>query len=308
MDALSNVLSLLKINKSKVTGLDAGGDWAISFPAFEGIKFNTILKGHCWIKSEDEQNPLLFEEGDCALLTRGEPFIATNNLNSPAVDSSCVYDGKGGKITVWNGGGDFFLISISFDFDGDIGSMLTKALPPFVHLKNASNQVSVLQWAIQQLSIELMEDTLGNELMTNHLAQIMLLQVLRFWLGPGQERYTGWLAALSDQRLVRSMNAMHMKPDYPWSVAELGNIAGMSRTSFTEHFRKVVGQSPINYLIDWRMQLAVDMLIRSEKKILNIAYEVGYQSEAAFSTAFKRIFSCSPTQYRTARLDTSKQL
>ncbi|MCU4347709.1 AraC family transcriptional regulator [Acinetobacter lactucae] len=298
MDALSHVLSLLRIKHSNGAGLDAGGDWAINFPAYDGIKFNVVLKGQCWVKTQDDEEPFLVKAGDCVLLTRGKPFIAATDLNLPTIESSTIFDMNVGKISVLNGGGDFFLIGISFDFEGDTWSMLTSALPSFVHLKNVSNQVSVLKWAIEQLSIEIKEETLGNELMTSHLAQIMLLQVLRFWLGPGQTRYTGWLAALSDHRLIRSMNVIHEKPMYSWTVAELAVIAGMSRTTFTQHFSKVVGQSPINYLTSWRMQLAADMLLRSEKKVINIAYTVGYQSEAAFSAAFKRMYGHSPTQYR----------
>ncbi|WP_224970548.1 AraC family transcriptional regulator [Acinetobacter oleivorans] len=300
MDALSHVLSLLRIRHSNGTGLDAGGDWAINFPAYGGIKFNAVLKGQCWVKNQDDE-PFFVKAGDCVLLTRGKPFIAATDLNLPTIESSTVFDMNVGKISILNSGGDFFLIGISFDFEGDTWGMLTSALPSFVHLKNVSNQVSVLKWAIEQLSVEIREQSLGGELMTSHLAQIMLLQVLRFWLGPGQTRFTGWLAALSDQRLIRSMNAIHEKPMYPWAVAELAAIAGMSRTTFTQHFSKVVGQSPFNYLKNWRMQLAADMLLRSERKVINIAFAVGYQSEAAFSTAFKRRYGCSPTQYRAAK-------
>ncbi|ENK4861351.1 AraC family transcriptional regulator [Acinetobacter baumannii] len=300
MDALSHVLSLLKIKHSNGAGLDAGGDWAINFPAYDGIKFNAVLKGQCWVKNPDDES-FLVKAGDCVLLTRGKPFIAATDLNLPTVESSTVFDMNVGKISILNGGGDFFLIGISFDFEGDTWGMLTSALPSFVHLKNISNQVSVLKWAIEQLSLELKEETLGSELMISHLAQIMLLQVLRFWLGPGQNRYTGWLAALSDHRLIRSINAIHEKPTYSWTVAELAAIAGMSRTTFTQHFTKVVGHSPFNYLTNWRMQLAADMLLRSERKIINIAFAVGYQSEATFSTAFKRRFGFSPTQYRAAK-------
>lgn len=300
MDALSHVLSLLKIKHSNGAGLDAGGDWAINFPAYDGIKFNAVLKGQCWVKNPDDES-FLVKAGDCVLLTRGKPFIAATDLNLPTVESSTVFDMNVGKISILNGGGDFFLIGISFDFEGDTWGMLTSALPSFVHLKNISNQVSVLKWAIEQLSLELKEETLGSELMISHLAQIMLLQVLRFWLGPGQNRYTGWLAALSDHRLIKSINAIHEKPTHSWTVAELAAIAGMSRTTFTQHFTKVVGHSPFNYLTNWRMQLAADMLLRSERKIINIAFAVGYQSEAAFSTAFKRRFGFSPTQYRAAK-------
>lgn len=298
MDALSHVLSLLRIKKCFSTGLDIGGDWAINFPAYEGIKFNVVLQGKCWVKIEDNDEPFLVNAGDCVLLTRGKPFLAATDLSLQAIEASMIYDENVGKIAQWNSGGDFFLIGINFSFDGDIWGMLTNSLPSFVHLKDASNQISVLDWAIKQLNYELQEDVLGGDLMTSHLAQIMLLQVLRVWLNSDQKKYAGWLAALAEPRLVQSINAIHIKPEHPWTVAELASIANMSRTSFSEHFRNTVGKAPIDYLIDWRMQLAADMLKRTERKVIDISFTIGYQSEAAFSTAFRRIFGCSPIQFR----------
>lgn len=304
MDVLSQVLLLLKISQCRGTGLDAGGDWSIHFQSFEGIKFNAVLKGQCWVTTQDQEEPYLVEAGDCILLSRGEPFIAATDLSMAPINSSLVYQDRSKKVAIWNGGGDFLLVGFSFKFTGDIWQMLTNALPAFILLKNASHQVSVLNWAIAQLSIELKEESLGGELMTNHLAQMMLLQVLRVWLGPEQIRYKGWLAALADHRLLRSMNAIHAQPNYSWSVAELAAEAGMSRTSFATHFENVVGQSPIRYLTYWRMLLAADLLINGDEKISTIAYSVGYQSEAAFSTAFKRLYNSAPSDYRVKKRTT----
>ncbi len=138
--------------------------------------------------------------------------------------------------------------------------------------------------------------------MIGHLAQIMFLQVLRLWLSSKENVHIGWLAALSDLRLAQSIGAIHADPAHNWTVAELAAIASMSRTSFSEHFRRTVGQAPIDYVIRWRMQLAADMLKRTEKRVTHIGYAVGYQSEAAFSTAFRRIFGLSPVQYRQKQL------
>ncbi|WP_244537157.1 helix-turn-helix domain-containing protein [Methylobacterium pseudosasicola] len=132
--------------------------------------------------------------------------------------------------------------------------------------------------------------------MAYHLAQIMLLQVLRLWLA--SERPAGWLGALADPRLTRALGALHAEPARRWSLAELAGRAGMSRTTFADRFRAVVGQPPLAYLAGWRMQLAADRLRRSNEGVADIAYAVGYESETAFRTAFRRRMRCTPMQYR----------
>lgn len=110
MDVLSQVLLLLKISQCRGTGLDAGGDWSIHFQSFEGIKFNAVLKGQCWVTTQDQEEPYLVEAGDCILLSRGEPFIAATDLSMAPINSSLVYQDrskKGGDLE-WRGR---FLIS-----------------------------------------------------------------------------------------------------------------------------------------------------------------------------------------------------
>lgn len=138
----------------------------------------------------------------------------------------------------------------------------------------------------------------GAVLMTEHLAQIMLLQVLRLWLSAEGARSPGWLGGLADQRLAKAIGAIHREPGRRWTLADLAAVAGMSRTSFAERFRASVGQSPIDYLYRWRMQLAASRLRHSSDTVACIAFSFGYESQAAFSSAFRRAWGCSPGRYR----------
>jgi AraC-like DNA-binding protein len=135
-------------------------------------------------------------------------------------------------------------------------------------------------------------------LMVEHLAQIMLVQVLRLWLAYGTDKPAGWLAALSDPRLTRALSAMHAEPARRWTLAELGVIAGMSRSVFAARFRDAVGQPPLDYLIRWRMVLAADRLKRTNDSVGAIGFSIGYASEAAFCTTFRRVVGCAPGNYR----------
>lgn len=199
-------------------------------------------------------------------------------------------------IATCNGGGDFFLIGGRFAFEGDHAGLLFGALPAIVHIRDATNQAAVLRWALEQLALELKQGSPGGALMADHLAQIMLLQVLRLWLASGKQ--SGWLGALADHRLTRALGAMHAEPQRRWTLVELAGLAGMSRTTFAERFRDVVGQTPLDYLASWRMRLAADRLHRSADSVAAIGFSVGYESEAAFSTAFRRVTGRTPMQYR----------
>ncbi|MCB8830034.1 cupin domain-containing protein, partial [Escherichia coli] len=114
LDPLSDVLSLLRPKSAISAGLDAGGDWAIRFPPHEGIKFNAVMRGSCWVQVEGESEPQRIEAGDCFLLTRGRPFQFATDLSLPAIDSPSIYDRAVDGIATCNGGGDFFLIGGRF--------------------------------------------------------------------------------------------------------------------------------------------------------------------------------------------------
>jgi AraC-like DNA-binding protein len=298
LDPLSDVLALLRPKSAISAGLDAGGDWAIRFPPHEGIKFNAVMRGACWVQVDGESEPQRIEAGDCFLLTRGRPFQFATDLSLPAIDSPSIYDRAVDGIATCNGGGDFFLIGGRFSFEGDHTASLFDALPAVLHVHDASAQAAVLRWALEQLADELKARPPGGALMAEHLSQIMLLQVLRLWLSSEGPKAPGWLGALADPRLARAIGAMHANPGRKWALAELANIAGMSRTSFAERFRNVVGQTPLDYLIHWRMRLAADRLRRTDERVCAIALSVGYESEAAFSTTFRRIMGTSPGRYR----------
>ena len=254
------------------------------------------MRGSCWVSVAGEAERLRIEAGDCFLLTRGLPFLFATDNPPPPIDSATIYDYAVDGIATCNGGGDFFLIDGRFAFEGDHAGLLFGALPAIVHIRDATNQAAVLRWALEQLALELKQGSPGGALMADHLAQIMLLQVLRLWLASGKQ--SGWLGALADHRLTRALGAMHAEPQRRWTQVELAGLAGMSRTTFAERFRDVVGQTPLDYLASWRMRLAADRLHRSADSVAAIGFSVGYESEAAFSTAFRRVTGRTPMQYR----------
>ena len=301
MDPLSDVLSLLKPRSYISAGLDAGGEWALSFAAPDGIKFNAVIRGACWVSVEGHPEPQRLEEGDCFLLTRGRPFVLATDQSLEPTDSGPIYATATKGIAVCNGGGDFFLVGGRFAFSGDHAEALFGTLPPIVHVREASNQASVLRWSLDQLATELRDRQPGGFLVAEHLAHIMLVQILRLHLTA--QDGVGWFFALFDRQMGAVMSAMHSDPAHRWTVEELARLAGMSRSSFAQRFRQVVGAPPMEYLTRWRMLVAGDRLRNSSENISSIAMSLGYESESAFSTAFKRTMLCSPRQYQRQHLN-----
>jgi AraC-like DNA-binding protein len=295
MDPLSDVLSLLKPRSSISAGLDAGGSWSIRFPPPDGIKFNAVLRGSCWL-SVNCGEPLWLEQGDCFLLTRALPFLLASDLNLAPIDSGPIYKVAENCVATVNGRGEFFLIGGRFSFAGRHAALLFESLPPILHVREASSQASVLRWALDHLAAELAERRPGGSLVSEHLAHIMLVQVLRLYLAaqPG----SGWLHAFVDRQIGPVVAAINAAPAHRWTLNELAALAGMSRSTFALRFRQVVGTSPMEYLTRWRMLLAGERLRNSPDKVAAIAASLGYESESAFSTAFKRVMSASPRQYQ----------
>jgi len=298
VDPLSDVLASLKPRTYLVHTLDAGDDWAIRFPAHAGVKFDAVLRGSCWLVSEGEAEPLHLVQGDCFLLTSGRSFVLTSDLALPPVDylEALSFDSK--RVARCKSGGDCFLIGGHFSFEANHVDALLRCLPGVVHISSTSNQASVLRWALDLFADEINKNEPGGALTAEHLAHIMLIQVLRLYLKSKEAVETGWLFALGNLQLTAAISAMHDDIARRWTLSEMAKIAGMSRSGFAARFKTRVGSSPMEYLTRWRMQVAGNHIRTKETTIATIAHEVGYESEAAFSTAFKKVHGHSPRVHR----------
>lgn len=297
MDPLSDVLSLLKLHTYISGGFEAGGEWSIAFGQHEGIKFYAAVSGECWLSVEGVPDAVRVKSGDCFLLPRGLAFRVASDLTLKPVDAFTILPAvRDGGITCYNGGGDFFSVGGHFALTGDYASVLLGMLPPIVHIRNESDK-AVLRWCAERMRQELREPQPGGFLVAQQLATMMLVQALRLHLAEGLKGGVGWLFALADKQMAAALRAMHDDPAGRWTLQSLAERAGMSRTTFALKFKETVGASPIEYLTRWRMMVAGDRLVNSSDPVSAIALSLGYESESAFSTAFKRVMGCSPRQY-----------
>ena len=179
---------------------------------------------------------------------------------------------------------------------GDHAAILLGALPPIVHIREETDKAA-LRWSVERMMQELRDPQPGSALVVQHLAQMLLVQALRAHLAEGARGGVNWLFALADKQMSAAIDAMHADPSRRWTLQDLAERAGMSRSTFALRFKETVGSSPMDYLTRWRMLLAGDRLTSSGDPISVISPALGYESESAFSTAFKRVMGCSPRQY-----------
>lgn len=245
-------------------------------------------------------HPIWLEEGDCFLLSRGRSVVLGSDLSLPRVNAEDLYSHAVHGVAHYGDTEDCSIIGGRFTF-GDDADILFDSLPIVIVVKSNSSQAAVLQWALQQLVHELSTPSPGSVLMAQHLGHIMLVQALQIYLTHEGSSTPGWLSSLFQPRISTVIQAIHATPAKRWTVENLAEVAGISRSTLALQFKQVVGLPPLEYVAHWRMQLAARALRGSQVTISSISQALGYESDSAFSNAFKRIMKCSPKDYRMKR-------
>jgi len=215
-----------------------------------------------------DQAPVVIDTGDLVLLPRGPGH------------SHIVASHPGATVIVCR-----------FWFDPDSLRAMIFALPRLIHIRRAEG-AEWIDGICRFLMIEAGDVQPGGALMISRLIDLIVIRALRSWVQQGQS--SGWLGGLADPRIARSLKAIHEEPMQRWSIDALAGSAGMSRSSFSERFTALVGRSPLRYQNEWRLRLAREMLARRDARVGEIGLRIGYESEAAFSRAYKEFFGHSP--------------
>jgi AraC-like DNA-binding protein len=177
--------------------------------------------------------------------------------------------------------------------------LLLRTLPPVVHVDQGSAVGAAVRGHVQRLFEEIIADRVGSDFAIRQYGQLLLLDVVRGYL-QDPDMPAGWLKVLADDRLRPALALIHEHPARGWSLEDLARAASMSRTTFAERFRQTAGTPPLSYLNNWRMLLAQRALRSTDTQVRTLALELGYSSESAFSTAFKRRVGESPLSYRAS--------
>jgi AraC-like DNA-binding protein len=300
MDPLSDVLSLLDARNVLAACLTAGGRWCVSSPRYQGIRFGAVMQGSCFLEVEGMTQPISLQAGECYLLTDGHPYRIGSDLTANALDISEVFARVANGSAHLGTQENFTLLAGRFDLDPIHTGLLLDSLPPVIHIASPSEQADTLRWVLERLAIERLSEKPGASSMVEHLAHILLVETLRAYLAR-EAPASGWLAGITDPKIGASLRLIHHAPAQKWTLGALATSAGMSRSAFALRFKTLVGTSPIDYLLDWRMRQAGKALMTTKEAVFQIGLRAGYESESAFSNAFKRVMGHSPRAYR--RLD-----
>jgi len=301
-DPFSDVLRLVSARSVMSGGLVAGGDWAVRFPSSERINFWGVLRGEAWLVHDDDSAPVRVRAGDVFLRSARRPALLASALDIVPADLEQVLANKIDGISHIGDGDDFFMVGGKVEVDPGGARLLTDALPPHIHIGADSPHAPLLHWLFERLVRERAGNLPGAEAALAQLAHLVFIQILRAHLdgGGASDGEAGWLRAAADARLAPALRRMHAEPARAWGLAELATLAHMSRASFALHFKKTAGVSPLAYLAQWRMRLAEQMLRERDTPVTVLAQRLGYGSESAFSSAFKRVTGLAPRHYRAS--------
>ncbi len=298
VDPFSDILTLTNAEAIVTGGFTAGGPWAIRFPGRDKIKFFAVLKGTCTVSLEGEAEAVQFTAGDVGLLAVERGFVLSSHPNVAAVDAARLFSEAGRTEAVIGDGADFAHIGGHVFLDPIRGRLLADILPPWLHVKASAPEAAVFRLLLERLIEERAQNQPGGRLAARQLTQLLFIQILRAHLKDADRTPSGWLRALGDRRIAPALRLMHGDPARAWHLEDLASACAMSRTTFTVHFKAAAGVAPLAYLSEWRMRLAERALRDHVTPVATIARSLGYTSESAFSTAFKRFSGEAPRMYR----------
>ena len=302
-DPLGEALHLLRLNGTFYCRSELTAPWGVELPAFEGrMMFHVVTSGACWLEVEGEE-PHLLQQGSLALVPHGHGHKVRSQPTERTVPLFDIpVERVSDRYEVMRHGGDGELTHLTCGlvrFDHIAGQQLIGLLPRVLQIDTwEEEEGSWLQSTLRFIAREARELRPGGETVITHLADILIIQAIRSWLDASPDANRGWLAALRDKHVGRALTAIHREPEKAWSVASLAKEVGMSRSGFSARFTDLVGDSAMRYLTQWRMQLARAQLLETSEPLAVLADRLGYQSEAAFCRAFKRIFGVSPGSVR----------
>ena len=266
------------------------------------IEYHLIARGTCWGHTIDG-DPIQLKEGDLIVFPQGDAHVLSSAPGMRATPDLSMFARRSSPLPIMyelGGGGDRVRIVCCFlGCDERPFNPLLAALPPVIHLSGMGSEASA-GWLPMLWSIAVRESGSarpGSENILSRLSELMFVETIRRYLESLTPAQTGWLAGLRDPVVGQALASLHAQPTRAWTVEDLARLAGVSRSILAERFMEMVGRPPMQYLALWRMQLASRLLLDGGA-VAEVAGQVGYESEAAFSRAFKKLVGEAPGTWR----------
>lgn len=321
-DPLTGMLRGLRLDGVEYGRCRMSGDWSFHYPAQDHAHFHFVAGQGCWLQAPDGSWSEL-TAGDAILVPRG----AAHTLSSapgleprPFPRGDCLaicesvydYSGTGAEtrtgpapVAGTDGGAAaesasatvLFCGSMRFNLDGL--HPLLRMMPDLMRAKELMVSEPAIPHLLEAMVSECALNRVGASGILARLADVMAAQIIRSWVEHGCDSAAGWIAAVRDPEIGRVLAAVHAEPEREWTVADLSRLMGASRSGFAAKFTAIVGETPARYVTQVRMHRARQWIARDRMRIAEAAQRLGYDSEASFSRAFKRIVGTAPGKLRS---------
>ena len=319
MDVLSEVLKAIRLDGAFFYNAEFTSPWSFREPASAVVAphlspsaghliiYHLITEGRCAANLEGGK-PIGVGSGDIVIFPHGDAHILGNG-STQTIDLEMrlqeILSG-GMKLARAGGGGEVTKIVCGYmSCDPQLSSALMAGLPPMFRVPIRDGPGGQWLETTIRFSVDQARDGAGGEAVLSKLSELLFVETIRRYISQLPAEETGWLAGVRDQEVGNALALLHRDPAKPWTIALLAREVGISRSVLAERFRQYLKEPPMSYLTRWRLQLAARMLKSSSRGVADIAFDVGYESEASFNRAFKRQFTVPPARFRDAARGTA---
>lgn len=307
LDLLSDILTRLTMRGSLYFRTSFTKPWGVAVPSYENVaRFHFAQRGECHVRVSGIEHPIRLAQGDLIIIPHGsqhdlycghDPEHTIMPLDTVLERSGY----KGSGVLAYGGDdvqGETQLICGHFSFEKRARHILIDRLPPFIHLKNYGEDAGKwMEATLRVIGDEAGGQRLGGDLIALKMSEAIFAQAIRSFIESHDAAEWG-LSAFSDLNLQRALDAFHKEPDTSWTVESLAMIAGMSRTSFAVLFQKKMAMTPMQYVTNWRIEIAKKILSNPVATLTDAAESAGYASDSAFSRVFKKETGMTPAGYK----------
>jgi AraC-like DNA-binding protein len=315
LDTLSDVLRAVRLSGAVFFEVEGSAPWVAEaapahvlapyvMPGSEHvIEYHLIVSGSCWGGLIGEP-PLALEAGDLIVFPQGDAHVISSEpglRGGPDAESfrSALTGPLPVRFSLQGGGSEAARFVCGFlGCDVRPFNPLVAALPRVIRMRNKPERDAALRAMVALAVAESQTPSAGSSYVLARLSELLFVEVVRDYLGTLPSESVGWLAGLRDEQVGRALEKLHQQPERAWTLEELAREVGMSRSSFADRFAQLVGAPPMQYLAQWRIQLAAGLLRSGQASLAEIATRVGYSTEYTLSRAFRRALGVPPATYR----------
>jgi AraC-like DNA-binding protein len=303
-DPLSEVLQDLRPSGVSYGHCRLTRPWGVHMPSDRTARLHLVVTGEAWLRT-GTFGPTRLGPGDFVLLPTGVAHEMSDMPHGRTTPLAQLPSQEIGdrvfRVAAGGGGSATLMACCSVMFAQPELHPLLELMPPVIHICGAMDD-PILPMLLDAMASEVLDQRVGAATILARLADVVITRVIRTWVEGRCGDTSGWLAAIRDPKIGRALAAMHREPARPWSVEDLARVASLSRSTFSERFSVLVGVPPAQYLATWRMHLASNWLRNERLTVAEVSARLGYESEPAFSRAFKRHVGIPPSAWRRAHM------